>query len=264
MMSIPIYQVDAFTSQAFAGNPACVVMLKEHKEDNWMASLAAEMNLSETAFLLPENGGYRLCWFTPAAEVPLCGHATLASAHILWERGYLQEGEPAVFDTLSGRLGALKKGDWIEMDFPAFPNQETELTDELSDMLGGNLQEAFTSSENLMVVYSSPEAVSALAPDFTRIAELPFQGVIATARGDGSPYDFVSRYFAPRVGVDEDPVTGSAHSSLCPFWAQRLGKEEMLARQISKRGGVLRVRDQGKRVAIAGQAKTIFTGELVV
>jgi PhzF family phenazine biosynthesis protein len=263
-MSIPIYQVDAFTERAFAGNPACVVMLNEQKEDEWMASLAAEMNLSETAFLLPREDGYHLRWFTPAAEVALCGHATLASAHILWEEGYLQENEPATFETLSGRLGAVKKGDWIEMDFPAFPAEETALSDELADMLGGNPQEAFTSSENLMAVYGSPEEVAALVPDFARVAQLRFQGVIVTAKGDGRPYDFVSRYFAPRVGVDEDPVTGSAHSSLCPFWARRLGKEEMMACQTSKRGGVLRVRDQGERVAIAGQAKTIFTGELLV
>ena len=263
-MSMLIYQVDAFTSEVFAGNPACVVMLKKQKEDAWMAALAGEMNLSETAFLLPREGGYHLRWFTPAAEVPLCGHATLASAHILWEGGYLQENETAVFETLSGRLGATKKGDWIEMDFPAFSAKEVPFPEGLVDMLGGSPLEAFDTGESLMVVYGSPEEVSALAPDFARIAQLPYQGVMPTAKGDGAPYDFVSRYFAPRVGVDEDPVTGSAHSSLCPFWAKRLGKEEMLAQQISKRGGVLKVRDMGERVAIAGQAVTVFSGELLV
>jgi PhzF family phenazine biosynthesis protein len=263
-MSIPIHQVDAFTSEPFAGNPAAVTILEKKMPDEWMAGLAREMNLSETAFLLKGRDAWSLRWFTPGAEVNLCGHATLASAHILWEQGYLPSDQSAVFNTRSGLLSAVKKNDWIEMDFPAYQAVEAPLDGQIQTALGGEPQEAFATGEDLLVVYSNTDEIISLKPKIPLVAKMPFRGVCVSAKGDGKPYDFVSRFFAPQVGVDEDPVTGSAHSSLCPFWAARLGKTEMLAKQVSARGGVIRVRDMGERVAIAGQAVTLFTGELRV
>jgi len=263
-MSISIFQVDAFTDGPFKGNPAGVVLLDREKASEWMASIATEMNLSETAFLIREDADYHLRWFTPEVEVQLCGHATLASAHILWEQQYLEETETAVFRTLSGKLKAVKKKGWIEMDFPAFSFQELEPASTLTDPVGGKPVSAFSTGENLMLVFESPEEIASLVPDMNRVAELPYQGVIATSRGDGMPYDFVSRYFAPKVGIEEDPVTGSAHSSLAPYWAKMLEKNKLAAYQASERGGVLQIRLWDERVFISGQAVTVFSGKLLV
>lgn len=262
-MSIPVFQVDAFTGEPFKGNPAGVILLDEEKTSEWMASVAAEMNLSETAFLIRDNAVYHLRWFTPQVEVKLCGHATLASAHILWEQKILEETETAVFRTLSGELRAVKKLDWIEMDFPAFSFKELEPISTLTDPVGGKPVNAFNTGENLMLIYESVEEIASLAPDMNWVAKLPFQGVIATSRSDESPYDFVSRYFAPKVGIQEDPVTGSAHSSLTPYWAKILDKNELTAYQASERGGVLKVRIWDERVFISGQAVTVFSGNLL-
>jgi len=262
-MNISISQVDAFTDDPFKGNPAGVVILDEQKPSEWMASVAAEMNLSETAFLMRENAVFHLRWFTPRVEVELCGHATLATAHIIWEQGILKEAETAVFRTLAGELRAVKKDDWIEMDFPAFSYQELEPVSTLTDPVGGKPVNAYSTGENLMLVYESSDEIASLAPEMSLVANLPYQGVIATSRGDGKPYDFVSRYFAPRVGIPEDPVTGSAHSSLTPYWANILGKNELAAHQASEREGVLKVRLWDDRVFISGQAVTVFTGNLL-
>lgn len=263
-MNTPIYQVDSFTNQAFQGNPAGVVVLQEVKTNSWMVSVAAEMNLSETAFLIQKGEKYHLRWFTPKVEVELCGHATLASAHILWEQGFLEKGEPAVFETLSEELSAKKVDNWIEMDFPGFSSKKVKLNQSILDSLGGSPLQALEIGENLMLEYSDPEEISDLNPDMLQVGELPYQGVIVTSRSDGQPYDFVSRYFAPQVGINEDPVTGSAHSCLAPFWSARLGKDELTAYQASARGGEIRMRIAGDRVRIRGQAKTIFSGELLV
>jgi PhzF family phenazine biosynthesis protein len=261
-MAVPIYQVDSFTREPFRGNPAGVTIYEQARPDAWMAALAREMNLSETAFLMPEGDGYRLRWFTPAVEVTLCGHATLAAAHILWERRYLPADEPALFETLSGRLTCRLEGDWIVMDFPARPVSEQPAPAGLLEALGVE-RAVFTGryKEDYLVEVADPATLRALQPDMARLIEVETRGVTVTARGEGE-YDFVSRFFGPRVGVPEDPVTGSAHTALTPYWAAKLGKPELLAFQASARGGVLRVRDRGERVELLGQAVTVFAGEL--
>ncbi len=263
-MSQLIYQVDAFTHQAFAGNPAGVCILPGAAPDAWMQALAREMNLSETAFLVPQVGGFGLRWFTPAVEVKLCGHATLASAHVLWETGALRPDEPARFHTLSGLLVASRSGDWIQMDFPAAPPQTVEAPAGLSEALGvAPRYVASNALQDCLIEVEDEDTVRRLRPDFTLLGRLPLRGVIVTAAiSASSEYDFVSRFFAPAAGVSEDPVTGSAHCCLGPFWAARLGKAEMVAYQASPRGGVVRVRLSGDRVLLGGQAVTVMVGEL--
>lgn len=258
-------QVDAFTDKPFAGNPAAVCVLPGPRSDAWMQGVAREMNLSETAFLLPEETAYRLRWFTPAVEVDLCGHATLASAHALWEGGFLDPCAPAEFETRSGRLQARRDGgDWIELDFPALPIQEPASgLEALSGMLGQPVRLAARSVYDLLVEVDSEEAVRALKPDFGRLASLPVRGVIVTSRASSPGFDFVSRFFAPALGVDEDPVCGSAHCCLAPFWAERLGKPDLLAYQASARGGIVRTRVRDQRVLLGGRAVTVLRGELV-
>jgi predicted PhzF superfamily epimerase YddE/YHI9 len=259
-----IVQVDAFTSEPFRGNPAAVCLLEEDRDAAWMQSAAAEMNLAETAFLRPRaDGDFDLHWFTPAVEVDLCGHATLASAHVLWESGRLAPEQPARFHTKSGLLTADRRGDWIELDFPATPEQEVEAPPGLFEALGARARYVGRSRFDYLVELESEEAVAALRPDFGRLAKISARGVIATSRSASPDFDFVSRFFAPASGIDEDPVTGSAHCCLAPFWSGRLGKQSFLARQISARGGVLRVRLSGDRVLLAGQAVTVLQGELV-
>ena len=262
-MSIPLYQVDAFTSQPFCGNPAGVCMLSQAQPDDWMQAVAQEMNLSETAFLLPENDGYRLRWFTPAAEVDLCGHATLASAHILWETGRLERSQPACFYTRSGFLGASWQGDRIELDFPAKQEEACAPLPELAEILG--VKPVYTGKNlfDYLVEVENAEIVRRVRPDFARLKEIDVRGVILTSRSDTPEYDFISRFFAPRVGVNEDPVTGSSHCCLGPYWGQKLGKREMKAYQASVRGGVLNIRLEGDRVYLGGQAVTIFKAELL-
>ena len=260
---VQIVQVDAFTNRPFTGNPAAVCILSEPVPDWWMQDVAREMNLSETAFLLRQDGGYNLRWFTPRVEVPLCGHATLAGAHILWEDGHLQPQEIARFHTKSGLLTAERRGDWIEIDFPAGRLEPADAPDDLLRALGVT-PAAVARGHNVYLVEVADEAtVRRLTPDFGLLATLPVQGAIVTSRGAAGEFDFVSRYFAPRVGIDEDPVTGAAHCNLAVYWAERLGKTEFRAYQTSARGGVLRVRLAGDRVRLAGQAVTVLRGELV-
>ncbi len=262
-MSIPIYQVDAFTSQPFKGNPAAVCLLQTSQSDRWMQAVALEMNLSETAFLLPENDGYRLRWFTPTVEVELCGHATLASSHILWETGQLQPRQTARFFTLSGLLTANRRDAWIEMDFPATPPQPCEAPSGLLESLSVIPRYVGRNNFDYLVEVADEASVQAVTPDFGRLATIPARGVIVTSRCADPDYDFVSRFFAPAAGVNEDPVTGSAHCSLAPYWGGILGKSGMIARQISARAGVIRVKLAGDRVQLGGQAVTVMRAELL-
>ncbi len=263
-MSIPIYQVDAFTAKPFRGNPAGVCLLKAPADPDWMQNVAAEMNLAETAFPLPEKSGFRLRWFTPKLEVRLCGHATLATAHILWEEGLLGPGDEARFQTLSGLLTARLDGDWIELNFPSRPvrPEPPEWTDAAVGALGIKPSFVGMSAEDLLIEAADEAAVRSLEPDFAALRPLPVRGIIVTSRSADPEFDFISRFFAPAVGVSEDPVTGSSHCALAPFWAQRLGKASMTAFQASSRGGILKVRLDGDRVRIAGRAVTVIRGEL--
>jgi predicted PhzF superfamily epimerase YddE/YHI9 len=266
-MSLELYQVDAFTDRAFAGNPAAVCLLPAPRDERWMQDVAREMNLSETAFVVPrDGGGFGLRWFTPAMEVELCGHATLASAHVLWEAGLLPPGEEARFHTRSGWLtaGQVDGGiGGIELDFPATPVTKAEPPAGLAESLGVEPHFVGKSTFDYLVEVESESVVRGLAPDFGRLGSLPVRGVIVTARASDPPYDFVSRFFAPASGVDEDPVTGSAHCSLGPHWGALLGKDELLAFQASPRGGAVRVRLAGDRVKLIGKAVTVLKGQLL-
>jgi PhzF family phenazine biosynthesis protein len=262
-MSVPLIQVDAFTDTAFSGNPAAVCLLPGPAEAPWMQAVAREMNLSETAFLYPEEGAYRLRWFTPAVEVDLCGHATVASAHVLWETGRVPGGTRIEFLTRSGLLSAERRGAWIELDFPAKPVVAAEAPGDLLAALGTEGRVVGRNQFDYLVEVDAEQTVRRLAPDSRRLATLPVRGVIVTSRSQGSGWDFVSRFFAPGSGIDEDPVTGSAHCALGPFWGERLGKRELVGYQASARGGVVRVRLAGDRVHLGGQAVTILRGELV-
>lgn len=262
-MGIPIYQVDAFTGKAFAGNPAAVCLLSDPRDEAWMQTVAQEMNLSETAFLHQRSDGFDLRWFTPTVEVDLCGHATLASAHVLWQAGRLAPTEQARFHTRSGLLTALRKGEWIELDFPAEPAETVVPPPELIQALG--VSPSYTGKNRLdyLVELRSEEELRELAPDIPLFRRLTMRGIIVTSQAKGGDFDFVSRYFAPGAGIDEDPVTGSAHCCLAPFWSARLGKVEMVGYQASQRGGVVGVQVLGDRVLLRGQAVTVLRGELV-
>ncbi|MCX5792912.1 MAG: PhzF family phenazine biosynthesis protein [Elusimicrobia bacterium] len=258
-MGIPIFQVDAFTDKPFAGNPAAVVFLKTMPDEVWMLAVAREMNLSETAFLVPEKDGWRLRWFTPAVEVDLCGHATLASAHVIYENG-MPDDFTVRFYTKSGPLSALKKEGGIELDLPLIPLEKAAAPAGLAAALGAEPEELARSGRHY-VAELSEAGVRALAPDFARLKALPMDDITVTARAGGE-YDFVSRVFAPAEGLNEDPVTGSAHCALAYYWQAKLGKTEFNAYQASARGGSLRVKLAGGRVKITGAAVTIFRGEL--
>jgi PhzF family phenazine biosynthesis protein len=262
-MPLTITQVDSFTSEPFAGNPAGVCVLPEVRDEAWMKNVAREMNLAETAFLVRGSDGYDLRWFTPVAEVDLCGHATLASAHVLWETGVLGPDETARFHTKSGLLTAVKRGDWIELDFPATPDEPVDAPAGLGEALGAAMQDVGRTPFDYLVELDSEETVRGLVPDLRFLATLGTRGVVVTSRSSDPGYDFVSRYFAPAYGIDEDPVTGSTHCALTPFWARRLGKTSFLARQLSPRGGVLKLELRGDRVGISGQAVTVIRGELL-
>jgi PhzF family phenazine biosynthesis protein len=261
--------IDAFTDRPFAGNPAAVCLLDEDRDARWMQALAAEMNLSETAFVRPldgnvRNGGdFELRWFTPKIEVELCGHATLASAHALWTEAIVGSGRAIRFRTKSGVLVCQQKGGLIELDFPATPAQPAEAPNGLIEALGVQPTFVGKSKFDKFVLVESEQVVRSLKPDFARLRELSMRGVMVTSTSSDPRFDFVSRYFAPGAGIDEDPVTGSAHCCLGPFWGQRLGKTEMTAFQASARGGVVRVRVQDDRVILGGQAVTVVKGELV-
>jgi PhzF family phenazine biosynthesis protein len=262
-MGLTIFQVDAFTGKPFAGNPAGVCVVPETQDAGWMQNVAREMNLSETAFLHKQADGYNLRWFTPAVEVELCGHATLASAHVLWEAGYLGSGEQARFHTLSGLLTADRQADWIEMNFPAKPEEPAIAPAGLIEALGVPVKYVSKSQYDYLVEVDSEETVRNVKPDFNLLSSVSARGVIVTGLASSKEYDFVSRFFAPQVGINEDPVTGSAHCVLSPFWSKRLGKDELVGYQASARGGVVRVRLSGDRVYLGGQAVTVLRGELV-
>ena len=262
-MPVRIVQVDAFTAQPFAGNPAAVCVLPAPRDAAWMQSVAREMNLSETAFLVRQADGFDLRWFTPAVEVDLCGHATLASAHAFWEDGQLKPHEQARFHTRSGLLTADLRGEWIEMDFPVTIEQPADAPARLGEALGLELGYVGLNRFDYLVEVESETAVRGLKPNFNLLGEIPVRGVIVTARSQTAGFDFVSRFFAPGSGVNEDPVTGSAHCCLASYWAKRLGKTEFMAYQASARGGVVRVRLNGDRVLLSGQAVTVMAGELL-
>lgn len=260
----PFTQVDAFTDRPFAGNPAAVCILPSPRGEEWMRAVARELNLSETAFLRPESEAWGLRWFTPAVEVELCGHATLAAAHVLWEEERVPRSEALVFHTRSGQLGARREGEWIELDFPAEPVREVPAPAGLADALGVEPTRVGRNRLDWLVELGSEEEVRDATPDFGRLRGLGRRGVIVTARSSDAEYDFLSRYFAPACGIDEDPVTGSAHCALGPYWASRLGKQELCAFQASARGGEVRVRLRGERVGLRGRAVTVLRGEILV
>jgi len=263
-MAVRVCVADAFTDHPFAGNPAAVCLLDAPREEAWMQAVAAEMNLSETAFVVRQAGGFGLRWFTPTTEVALCGHATLASAHALWEAGWLAGDEAAHFDTLSGGLVASRRHELIELDFPALPPVSGNLSEDMVGALGAAPRYVGLVGDKHLVEVDSEDTVRTLAPDFQQLGRLPGRGVMVTARGESEGIDFVSRYFAPWVGIDEDPVTGSAHCSLGPYWSKVLRKTEMTAFQASSRGGLVQIRIEGDRVALGGRAVTVWTGELKV
>lgn len=256
-----LLQVDAFTDTAFKGNPAAVCILDRERDAAWMQDVAKEMNLSETAFLLHHPDGFGLRWFTPAVEVALCGHATLASAHALWEERVLETD--ARFHTLSGLLTASRNGDLIELDFPAKAEEPAIVPPDLIDSLGVMPVYVGRNQFDYLVEIETEEALRALNPDHARLRTIQVRGVIVTARSSDPRFDFVSRFFAPGSGVDEDPVTGSAHCALTPYWSKKLGKTEMTAFQASARGGVVHVRLAGDRVKLGGHAVTVLRGELL-
>jgi len=260
-----ITQVDAFANRPFAGNPAAVCVLPAPQDDHWMQQVAQEMNLSETAFLIKQDDGFNLRWFTPTVEVPLCGHATLASAHVLWSEGYLSTYEVARFHTKSGLLIAKRQDEWIELDFPANRSQPAIAPTELRDALGVNYTSVCQNSLGYLVEVASEDIVRQMQPNFQLLKTLPVDGVIVTSKANSdSQYSFISRFFAPRLGIDEDPVTGAAHCCLAPFWRDHLSKNTFLAYQASQRGGVVKLYyDGGDRVLISGQAVTVMRGELM-
>ena len=261
-MTLHITQVDSFTNRPFAGNPAGVCILPKAADEKWMLNVASEMNLAETAFLVPQGDGYDLRWFTPTVEVDLCGHATLASAHVLWEDGHLKPNAQARFHTRSGLLTADRRDAWIELDFPATPAAPADAPPGLIEALGASAQFVGRSTFDYLVELQDEATVRRLDPDLAAVARVKARGVIVTSRADPGKYDFVSRFFAPQSGVPEDPVTGSAHCALAQYWSARLGKTELMAFQASARGGELRLRLAGDRVRLGGQAVTVLRGEL--
>lgn len=262
-MTQRIIQVDAFTAQPFAGNPAGVCVLEQPRDERWMQQVAQEMSLPETAFLTPEADGFRLRWFTPTVEVRLCGHATLASAHVLWETGRLAPEQQARFYTRSGLLTADRQDDWIELDLPAQSMTEAAPLPELERALGIKPRSVSRDEVHVLVEVDSEQMVRELRPDLGLLRSVPGEGVIVTSRASSAGFDFVSRFFAPQIGIDEDPVTGAAHCRLGPFWQARLGQDRFVAYQASARGGVVRVHVVGDRVRLSGQAVTVLRGELV-
>jgi PhzF family phenazine biosynthesis protein len=260
---VEIVQVDAFTDQPFAGNPAAVCILPAAADEDWMQAVAAEMNLSETAYLWPVEDGWRLRWFTPTREVELCGHATLASAHVLWQDGHLDEQATARFHTLSGLLTTTRHNGRIEMDFPAQPPVVAEPPPLLLKALGLEPKQVARNRLDYLVEVATEADVRAAAPDFGLLGQVDARGVMVTARSESPDYDFVSRFFGPRYGINEDPVTGSAHCCLAPYWAPRLGRDELIGYQASARGGIVYARLAGERVILGGHAVTVMRGRLV-
>ena len=264
-MSHTLYVVDAFTAKPFSGNPAAVCVTDGPRDAGWMQHVAQELNLSETAFLYPmESGGYHLRWFTPGAEVALCGHATLASAFTLWQTGALAREAEARFDTLSGWLSCKHQGEWIAMDFPTKAITPCDTPPGLAEALGVELGFVGINNMDYLVEVADAVALRGLQPNVTALASLPVRGVIVTAPSDTPEFDFLSRFFAPAVGVNEDPVTGSAHCALGPYWEAKLGKSELVGYQASARGGVVRLEVRGERILLCGQAVLVSQAELFV
>ncbi|MCA8948002.1 MAG: PhzF family phenazine biosynthesis protein [Planctomycetes bacterium] len=263
MATIPCFHVDAFADRPFTGNPAAVCLLAESRTARWMQAIAAEMNLSETAFVRPTKRGFSLRWFTPLVEVALCGHATLATAHVLYAEGIAPRDRLLEFRTASGVLTAACDGDRVVLDFPAQRIAAGKPPAALAAALGGTPRCVRRAGEDLLVELASEAQVRALRPDLERLRRLRCRGVIATARSSKRAFDFVSRFFGPAVGVDEDPVTGSAHCALAPYWAEQFGKTRMVGFQASARGGTVDVELDGDRVLLRGRAVTVVRGELV-
>ncbi len=263
-MTVRFLRINSFADHPFSGNPATVCFLQGPGSDGWMQRVAGEMNTGGTAFLSGSGGELGLHFFTPKVEVELSGHTTLAAAHALWEEGLLPSNAVARFRTKAGSLGAERRGRWIELDFPSEPQRASECPDDLEDALGIAALYVGRNRFDYLVEVDSEEALRQMDPDFPLLATIPTRGVIVTSPSGERDYDFVSRFFAPRAGLPEDQVTGSAHCCLGPYWMERLGKKELLAYQASRRGGTLRVRVEGERVKLAGQAVTIMRGDLSI
>ncbi|MDJ0765855.1 MAG: PhzF family phenazine biosynthesis protein [Myxococcota bacterium] len=261
-MKITLMIIDAFTDKPFSGNPAAVCLMDEHKDETWMQHLAAEMNLSETAFVVPRASGFDLRWFTPKAEVDLCGHATLASAHALWETRLLNPDVAAAFHTKSGLLTVRQWGDRYQMDFPAEPAEASAPIAGVLQALGVDALWTGRNRMDLLIEVDCEDTVRNLKPDFGKLIDMGTRGAIVTAASDTKEYDFVSRFFCPGLGINEDPVTGSAHCCLGPYWQGKLGKSELKAIQLSKRRGIVGIHVQGDRVLLFGKAVTVLKGEL--
>jgi len=260
-----IYQVDAFTSEPFKGNPAGVCILEKEMPEEWMQHIAAEMNLSETAFITGGTDEYKIRFFTPAAEIPLCGHATLSSAHIMFETGLVQKNKTILFSSGAGILKVRWSYGWIVMNFPAYDLEQAPIPLDLSNYLEITPEEYYRTTHGwTFLLFCSEEEVLNLNPDFGALKNSDYGDMIVTAPSSDPRYDFCVRCFAPALGIDEDPVTGSAHCALVPFWSKRTGRTEFTSHQVSKRGGILKVSLRGDRVEIAGEAVTIFKAELQV
>jgi len=261
---LTITQVDAFTAEPFGGNPAAVCLLPEPADEPWMQRVAREINLSETAFLVRrDDGAFDLRWFTPTVEIDLCGHGTLASAHVLWEDGRLEPTAPAIFHTLSGPLTAIRRDDWIEMDFPAEPDEPASAPEWLAAALSAEPTYIGRNRFDFLIEVDAEATLRHLTPDLHRLRDLGVRGVIVTALAETDGFDFVSRFFAPATGIDEDPVTGSAHCCLAPYWQRRLGQDSFTAWQASQRGGVVRCAVRDDRVLLCGQAVTVLRAKLL-
>jgi PhzF family phenazine biosynthesis protein len=261
-MANHLLQVDAFAERPFEGNPAAVCVLESAADEHWMQLVAREMNVSETAFIYPDGAArWHLRWFTPSTEVDLCGHATLAAGHVLWELGMAEEREVIRFETMSGTLETRRAGDFIEMDLPAEVAVAARIPEELEEALGIRPVWAGRNRMDYLLELESENALRRLRPDIRLLSRIRTRGVIVTARSYGD-YDFVSRFFGPAVGVAEDPVTGSAHCALGPYWSEKLGKRQVVGYQASERGGIVRVSNEGERVIISGKAVTVVRGTL--
>jgi len=264
-MTLPLVLIDAFTGDRFSGNPAAVTLLDKPRPESWMQAVAREMNQAETAFLVPQGDEYGLRWFTPTVEMDLCGHATLASGHFLWQEGHLRDDQPGVFHTKSGVLTATRSGEWITLDFPATPPAPCETPPHLLESLGLEKGggDVLRSKFDYLVVVDDADVLRAIRPDLPRLRTIDARGAIVTCLSDRPDADFLSRFFAPRAGVDEDPVTGSAHCALSPYWSARLSRPSLTGYQASARGGLVRVEHTGDRVKLSGKAVTVLRGTLV-
>lgn len=260
-MLLRIYQVDAFSDSVFSGNPAAVIPLENWLKDELMQQIALENNLSETSFFVKIETGYHIRWFTPVVEVDLCGHATIATAHVLWQH-LNYPGDSISFKSRSGGLGVTRDNDYYTLDFPTDKLEKVGTPEIIAQSIGSDPIECYKGREDYLLLFDNQSTIENLTPDFTQLKKLKTRGIIATARG--KDVDFVSRCFFPYFGIDEDPVTGSAHTTLAPYWSKRLDKNEMTARQISKRGGYLKCRLAGERTFISGQAVTYLKGEIEI